>query len=206
MERRLTVCPGIRGTDLHAELCHEFGYDGSHPVFQRQLRLLRPAVVRDPEIRFETGPGMPRPTGRRWDRFRSATSWWSSRPWWPSSVTAGRRRFIRGRSHPPHQPGAPDLVPARPGRRDAGGAHRPRPACSPRHCETGCSSSSQSRLRAFFWSPFCWASCTDWAYGDAQLQEALTYRSQQSPVLASASHSASWPRSPIAGPASTNTT
>ncbi len=44
----------IRGTDLHAELSHQYEYDGSYPVFQRQLRLLRPAVVRDPEIRFET--------------------------------------------------------------------------------------------------------------------------------------------------------
>lgn len=58
VERRLAVCPGIRGTDLHAELRYEYGYQGSYPTFQRQLRLLRPAVVRDPEIRFETGPGV----------------------------------------------------------------------------------------------------------------------------------------------------
>jgi transposase len=58
VERRLTVCPGIRGTDLHAELRYEYGYQGSYPAFQRQLRRLRPAVVRDPEIRFETAPGV----------------------------------------------------------------------------------------------------------------------------------------------------
>ena len=58
IERRLTICPSIRGTDLHVELRHEFGYGGSYPAFQRQLRLLRPAVVRDPEIRFETDPGV----------------------------------------------------------------------------------------------------------------------------------------------------
>ena len=58
VERRLVVCPGIRGTDLHAELHADYGYAGSYPAFQRQLRLLRPAVVRDPEIRFETGPGV----------------------------------------------------------------------------------------------------------------------------------------------------
>jgi transposase len=58
VERRLGVCPGIRGTDLHAELRHDYGYEGSYPTFQRQLRLLRPAVVRDPEIRFETEPGV----------------------------------------------------------------------------------------------------------------------------------------------------
>jgi transposase len=57
VERRLTVCPGIRGTDLHAELRHHYQYEGSYPAFQRHLRPLRPAVVRDPEIRFETGPG-----------------------------------------------------------------------------------------------------------------------------------------------------
>lgn len=55
VERRLAVCPQIRGTDLHAELRHDYGYDGSYPAFQRQLRLLRPSVVRDPEVRFETG-------------------------------------------------------------------------------------------------------------------------------------------------------
>ncbi len=58
VERRLVVCPGIRGTDLHAELRSDYSYAGSYPTFQRQLRLLRPAVVRDPEIRFETGAGI----------------------------------------------------------------------------------------------------------------------------------------------------
>lgn len=57
VERRLVVCPNLRGTDLHAELCRDYGYEGSYPAFQRHLRLLRPAQVRDPEIRFETGPG-----------------------------------------------------------------------------------------------------------------------------------------------------
>ena len=58
IERRLVVCPRIRGTDLHAELRGDYGYQGSYHTFQRQLGLLRPAVVRDPEIRFETGPGL----------------------------------------------------------------------------------------------------------------------------------------------------
>lgn len=74
IERRLVVCPDLRGTDLHAELHAEYGYEGSYPAFQRQLRLLRPAVIKDPEIRFETDPGVqtqadwavlgPRPLGR----------------------------------------------------------------------------------------------------------------------------------------------
>src|SRR4030088_1682897 len=58
IERRLSVCPGIRGTDLHAELRYEYSYAGSYPAFQRHLRLLRPAEVKDPGIRFETGPGL----------------------------------------------------------------------------------------------------------------------------------------------------
>jgi len=58
VERRLVACASIRGTDLHAELRHDYGYQGSYPTFQRQLRLLRPAVVRDPEVRFETDPGV----------------------------------------------------------------------------------------------------------------------------------------------------
>ena len=58
VERRLAVCAEIRGTDLHAELRQGYGYEGSYPAFQRQLRAMRPAVVRDPEVRFETDPGM----------------------------------------------------------------------------------------------------------------------------------------------------
>jgi transposase len=58
VERRLAVCPSIRGTDLHGELRREYGYQGSYPAFERQLRVLRPAVVRDPEVRFETDPGV----------------------------------------------------------------------------------------------------------------------------------------------------
>jgi transposase len=58
IERRLGVCPTVRGTDLHAELCREYGYTGSYPAFARHLRQLRPAQVRDPEIRFETDPGV----------------------------------------------------------------------------------------------------------------------------------------------------
>ena len=57
VERRLAVCSAIRGTDLHTELRQDYGYAGSYPAFQRQLRVMRPAQVRDPEIRFETDPG-----------------------------------------------------------------------------------------------------------------------------------------------------
>jgi transposase len=58
IERRLAVCPSIRGTDLHGELCRDYSYAGSYPAFARKLRQLRPAPVRDPEIRFETDPGV----------------------------------------------------------------------------------------------------------------------------------------------------
>jgi len=58
VERRLGVCPPLRGTDLHGELCREYGYTGSYPAFARHLRHLRPAQVRDPAIRFETDPGV----------------------------------------------------------------------------------------------------------------------------------------------------
>ena len=58
IERRLAVCPTIRGTDLHAELVGQYEYGGSYPAFARHLRTVRPAQVRDPEIRFETDPGL----------------------------------------------------------------------------------------------------------------------------------------------------
>jgi len=57
VERRLLVCPGIRGTVLHLELCRGYGYLGSYPALARHLRGLRPARVADPEIRLETDPG-----------------------------------------------------------------------------------------------------------------------------------------------------
>ena len=58
VERRLAVCPTLRGTDLHGELVRDYEYVGSYPAFARHLRTLRPAEVRDPEIRFETDPGV----------------------------------------------------------------------------------------------------------------------------------------------------
>jgi transposase len=57
VERRLAVCPRIRGTDLQRELCHDYQYTGSYPSFARQLRRLRPPPAREPVIRFETDPG-----------------------------------------------------------------------------------------------------------------------------------------------------
>jgi transposase len=58
VERRLAVCPTLRGTDLYGELTEAYEYTGSYPAFARHLRTLRPAEVRDPEIRFETDPGV----------------------------------------------------------------------------------------------------------------------------------------------------
>jgi transposase len=58
IERRLAVCPTIRGTDLHAELKRSYGYAGSYPAFARHLLKLRPLLVKEPNIRFETGSGV----------------------------------------------------------------------------------------------------------------------------------------------------
>jgi transposase len=57
LERRLEICPGIRGSLLHAELVQDYGYRGSYTAFIRHLRRLRPSLVKDPEVRFETDPG-----------------------------------------------------------------------------------------------------------------------------------------------------
>ena len=58
VERRLAVCPTLRGTDLHGELVRDDEDVGSSPAFARHLRTLRPAEVRDPERRFATDPGV----------------------------------------------------------------------------------------------------------------------------------------------------
>ncbi len=58
IERRLLVCPVLRATDLHRELQRDYGYAGSYPTFRRRLQTLRPAVITEPEVRFETAVGV----------------------------------------------------------------------------------------------------------------------------------------------------
>jgi transposase len=58
IERRYLVCPQLRATDLHRELQRDYGYAGSYPTFRRQVAPLRPAAVREPEVRFETAAGV----------------------------------------------------------------------------------------------------------------------------------------------------
>ncbi len=58
LERRLAMCSSIRGTILYHELCRDYTYQGSYPAFIRHLRSLRPVVVAEPPIRFETDPGV----------------------------------------------------------------------------------------------------------------------------------------------------
>jgi transposase len=60
VERRLAMCPALRGTVLYHELCREYGYLdlGSYPAFIRHLRVLRPLSSSDPVVRFETAPGV----------------------------------------------------------------------------------------------------------------------------------------------------
>lgn len=57
VERRLAMCPTIRGTVLYHELCRDYGYPGSYPAFSRHLRVLRPTTAAEPVVRFETAPG-----------------------------------------------------------------------------------------------------------------------------------------------------
>lgn len=57
IERRLAACPSLRGTVLLREL-REMGYSASASSLRRRLRILRPAAVGEPLIRFETGPGV----------------------------------------------------------------------------------------------------------------------------------------------------
>ena len=56
--RRLRAHPELRATTLHREV-RELGYEGSYPSFARRVRVLRPADLgADPEVRFETDPGV----------------------------------------------------------------------------------------------------------------------------------------------------
>ena len=58
VERRLAACPDLRATVLHRELRDDYGYTGSYTSLRRRVVELRPTETGEPEIRFETGPGI----------------------------------------------------------------------------------------------------------------------------------------------------
>jgi transposase len=91
IEHRLAVCPALRTTDLHHELQSEYGYAGSSPTFRRQLAPLRTPLLVEPEVRFETAPGVQ--TQADW----KAPSW-SGRPTGPGGLVGvgDRRGLLRG--------------------------------------------------------------------------------------------------------------
>jgi transposase len=57
VERRLAACPTLRVTVLLREL-RELGYGASYTSLRRRLLALRPTAIAEPEVRFETGPGI----------------------------------------------------------------------------------------------------------------------------------------------------
>jgi len=58
VERRLAACPDLRATVLHRELVDGYGYLGSYTSLRRRVIELRPRQTAEPELRFETGPGI----------------------------------------------------------------------------------------------------------------------------------------------------
>jgi len=58
VERRLAACPDLRATVLHRELREGYGYSGSYTSVRRRVLELRPPASAEPELRFETGPGI----------------------------------------------------------------------------------------------------------------------------------------------------
>jgi transposase len=58
IERRLTAYPELRTTVLLRELRNEYDYGGSYTSLRRRVVELRPHDEAEPEIRFETGPGI----------------------------------------------------------------------------------------------------------------------------------------------------
>ena len=58
MDHRLAACPDLRATVLHRELVDGYGYTGSYTSLRRRVVELRPRQTAEPEIRFETGPGI----------------------------------------------------------------------------------------------------------------------------------------------------
>ena len=58
VERRLAACPDLRATVLQRELVDGYGYTGSYTSLRRRVVELRPHQTAEPEVRFETGPGI----------------------------------------------------------------------------------------------------------------------------------------------------
>lgn len=58
VERRLAACPDLRATVLLRELTVDYDYTGSYTSLRRRVVELRPRQTADPELRFETGPGV----------------------------------------------------------------------------------------------------------------------------------------------------
>lgn len=58
VERRLAGCPDLRATVLLRELRDGYGYAGSYTSLRRRIVELRPRDEAEPELRFETGPGI----------------------------------------------------------------------------------------------------------------------------------------------------
>ncbi len=58
VERRLAACPDLRATVLYRELVDGYGYPGSYTSLRRRVVELRPTETAEPEVRFETGPGI----------------------------------------------------------------------------------------------------------------------------------------------------
>jgi transposase len=58
VERRLAACPELRATVLLRELQEGYAYTGSYTSLRRRVVMLRPRDTAEPELRFETGPGI----------------------------------------------------------------------------------------------------------------------------------------------------
>jgi len=58
VERRLAACPDLRATVLLRELVDDYGYTASYTSLRRRVAALRPLQTAEPEVRFETGPGI----------------------------------------------------------------------------------------------------------------------------------------------------
>jgi len=58
VERHLAACPELRATVLLRELRDDYAYTGSYSSLRRRVVALRPTDSAEPELRFETGPGI----------------------------------------------------------------------------------------------------------------------------------------------------
>jgi transposase len=99
LTERLSAFPGLSARRLHREI-KAMGYVGAYSTLTEYLRLIRPAVPRQFERRFETGPGQQAQVDFAEFQVAFASEPGALRKVWLFSMVLGHSRWLWGRFCP----------------------------------------------------------------------------------------------------------